>query len=280
MTYYSLSQEKHVYQCYPCLTKPPKQISLVDIRHSIAENQEQPGHDDYILANPNHMDREGTLDKPHPAPCFQELENGVNRVLKNINVLNDNMEHVFVTLQAMDRELVHHVTNKACRVTIEHELMDIKQALSRIYSTYSNLIEVKAPKLEQEEADKNKPVDIVRNGIKEFKKLLRSNFPGCEIFVCSRKGYMELEHKYSHFQDGERDITFNVCETWDFDYFINTLKYSIMQNNYPDKVVKFAVTEPFFVHYPAYSVHIICDKQQVTNPYSSDNNDHSTATNN
>lgn len=143
MTYYSNSQEKHVYQCYPCLTKPPKQISLVDIRHSIAENQEQPGHDDYILANPNHMDREGTLAVPHPAPSYNELENGVNRVLDNIKTLNDNMEHVLVTIQAMDRDLVEHTTNQRCRFTIEHELPDIKHTLSRIYSTYAYLIELK-----------------------------------------------------------------------------------------------------------------------------------------
>lgn len=145
MTYYSNSQEQLVYQCYTCLKTPPKQISLMDIRHTIAENQGQPGHDDYILANPNHMDREGTLTTPNPLPTFSQLQDGVNDILYGITLLRDNMEHVFVTLQAMDSDLVQHITNSDNKFIIEHELMNIKQVLSRMYSVYAGLIEIKDP---------------------------------------------------------------------------------------------------------------------------------------
>jgi hypothetical protein len=143
MTRYKDSLQQTVYECYPCLTAPPKKISLADIRHTIAENQQQPGHDDYILANPDHMDREDMLSVPHPLPSFPELERGVDRVLSTINSLNDNMEHVFVTLQAMDPDMVKCTTNDHNRFAVEHELMNIKQALSRVHAVYSGLIEIK-----------------------------------------------------------------------------------------------------------------------------------------
>jgi hypothetical protein len=80
---------------------------------------------------------------PHPLPSFPELERGVDRVLSTINSLNDNMEHVFVTLQAMDPDMVKCTTNDHNRFAVEHELMNIKQALSRVHAVYSGLIEIK-----------------------------------------------------------------------------------------------------------------------------------------
>lgn len=147
MKYHNNSKQETVYECYTCLTMPPKKLSLKEIRQSRIQKEEEDERktrwpDNYIPAT-DHMDRDDTLPVPHPTPCYQELENGVNNVIRGITSLNDNMEHVFVTLQAMDEDLVKHVTNDYNRFTVEHELMNIKQALSRVHAVYAGLIEIK-----------------------------------------------------------------------------------------------------------------------------------------
>ena len=117
------------------MTSKKPSISLALIRQQRMQQRDEE-EEEYVLAA-DHMEEDVDVEPNPPLPKKGQLTHALNYVFGNIAELRDALEHVFVTIDAMDENELPYEIDKDI---LNNMVVDSKRALASIDSMFKRLL--------------------------------------------------------------------------------------------------------------------------------------------